>query len=101
MSAHLPSSIVPALVLEAQQLGAVLGGGDDRLHRREAHVGDEQLDVLRVLAVGAPDEAVVAAGDDADAGLRSLSIATQPSSHSSWYSVAASDLRRDAARRRR
>ena len=62
----------PALVLEAQQLGAVLRGRDDRLHRREAHVGHEQLDVLRVLAVRAPHEAVVAARHDAHAGLAQL-----------------------------
>ena len=78
----------PAQLLHAQELRPVLRRGDDRLHGREAHVGDEELDVLRVLAVGAPDEAVVASGMTRTPASFSLRIAMQPSSHSSWYSVA-------------
>lgn len=43
------------------------GGGDDRLHRREAEQLDEVLQVPRVGAVRGPSEAVVAAREDLDA----------------------------------
>ena len=40
-----------------------------RLHRREAEVLDEQLQVPRVLAVGQEGKSIIAAGQDADAAL--------------------------------
>ena len=43
--------------------------GNDGLHRRHAEVFDEVLEVLGVLAVRRPGEAVVAAGQHADAAL--------------------------------
>ena len=48
-------------------LAAVLGGGEDRLHRREAEQVDEGLEVLGVGALRRPGEAVVAADQDPDA----------------------------------
>src|SRR5688572_29809283 len=56
----------PDAVLHAHELGAVPGGAGDRLERREADDVDEDLDVLRVLAVRVPGESKVAAGAHAD-----------------------------------
>src|SRR5262245_17585288 len=45
------------------------GGGDDRLHGREAEIFHEVFEIGGVAAVGDPGEAVVAAGQDLDPAL--------------------------------
>ena len=61
----LPGSIVPTSVGEAEQVGGVDGGGDDRRHRRHA-VLDHQQELVGVAAVHR--DAGVGAEGDADAG---------------------------------
>ena len=60
---------LPELVAAHHDLAAEAGRRQQRLHRREAEVLHEVLEVLRVGAVLDPGEAVVAAGQDADAAL--------------------------------
>src|SRR5215831_494405 len=51
------------LVAHHHDLAAVLGGGHDRVHRREAEQVDEVLDVAGVAADRIPGKAVVTAGE--------------------------------------
>ena len=67
-SASQPSWISPSSLLH-HHLPAPARGRDEGLHRRHAEVLHEVLEVLGVLAVRRPGEAVVAAGQHADAAL--------------------------------
>src|SRR6266436_366110 len=56
----------------AHDLAAEAGGGDERLHGGEAEHVDEEEKIARVGTVRVPGEAVVAAGQHADAALAHL-----------------------------
>jgi hypothetical protein len=64
---EVPGLHLAQLVGPQHDLATPCGGGDDRLHRREAEQLDEVLQVPRVGAVRGPSEAVVAAREDLDA----------------------------------
>ena len=64
-----PARRVPNSSPAAHDLGAGPGGAGDRLQRREADVVDEESQLLGVVAVRVPGEAVVAAHADPAAGL--------------------------------
>ncbi len=69
-SASLPGSSVPNSLAAAHDLGAGPRGAGDHLQRRKADVVDEESQLLGVVAVRVPGEAVVAAHAEPAAGLQ-------------------------------